>query len=293
MKYPVVLTLTGQGFAVARVCQVVGVSRSGFYQWCSRLTEPSQAARRRGDLGVAVRKIHQDSRGSYGVRRVHAELTLGLGIAASRPLVERVMREQALSGLPTRRKYRRKTTAATSSDLLNRQFDHGVKDRVWVADITQHPTREGVLYCAAVLDTHSRKIVGWSINSTQTSRLVTDALDMAITARDPQGTIIHSDHGSQFVSWALSHKIREVGLTGSMGTIGDGYDNAPIESFWGRMQTELLNTKTWKTRAELASAIFSYIEIFHNRQRRHSALNYLTPVEYENMQLLATTVAKN
>lgn len=293
MKYPVVLTLTGQGFAVARVCQIVGVSRSGFYQWCSRLADPSDAARRRDELGVAVRKIHQDSRGSYGVRRVHAELTLGLGIAASRPLVERVMREQALSGLPTRRKYRRKSTVATSSDMLNRQFDHGVKDRVWVTDITQHPTREGVLYCAAVLDTHSRKIVGWSINSTQTSRLVTDALDMAITARDPQGTIIHSDHGSQFVSWAFSRKIHEAGLTGSMGTIGDGYDNAPIESFWGRMQTELLNTKTWTTRAELASAIFSYIEIFHNRQRRHSALNYLTPVEYENMQLLATTVAKN
>jgi transposase InsO family protein len=293
MKYPVVLTLTGQGFAVARVCQIVGVSRSGFYQWCSRLADPSDAARRRDELGVAVRKIHQDSRGSYGVRRVHAELTLGLGIAASRPLVERVMREQALSGLPTRRKYRRKSTVATSSDMLNRQFDHGVKDRVWVTDITQHPTREGVLYCAAVLDTHSRKIVGWSINSTQTSRLVTDALDMAITARDPQGTIIHSDHGSQFVSWAFSRKIHEAGLTGSMGTIGDGYDNAPIESFWGRMQTELLNTKTWTTRAELASAIFSYIEIFHNRQRRHSALNYLTPVEYEDMQLLATTVAKN
>jgi transposase InsO family protein len=293
MKYPVVLTLTGQGFAVARVCQIVGVSRSGFYQWCSRLADPSDAARRRDEFGVAVRKIHQDSRGSYGVRRVHAELTLGLGIAASRPLVERVMREQALSGLPTRRKYRRKSTVATSSDMLNRQFDHGVKDRVWVTDITQHPTREGVLYCAAVLDTHSRKIVGWSINSTQTSRLVTDALDMAITARDPQGTIIHSDHGSQFVSWAFSRKIHEAGLTGSMGTIGDGYDNAPIESFWGRMQTELLNTKTWTTRAELASAIFSYIEIFHNRQRRHSALNYLTPVEYENMQLLATTVAKN
>ncbi len=113
---------------------------------------------------------------------------------------------------------------------------------------------------------------------------------MALTSRKPLGTIVHSDHGSQFTSWAFSQKIREAGLTPSMGTIGDGYDNAPIESFWGRMQTELLDAKKWSTRAELASAIFTYIEIFHNRQRRHSSLGYLSPVEYENLKTLTTTV---
>jgi transposase InsO family protein len=133
--------------------------------------------------------------------------------------------------------------------------------------------------------------VGWSINSSQTSELVTDAIDMAINHRSPEATIIHSDHGSQFISWAFSQRIKAAGLIPSMGSIGDGYDNAPMESFWGRMQTEILNTKSWSTRAELASAIFNYIEIFNNRQRRHSSLGYLTPVGYDNIQLRVTSVA--
>ena len=133
--------------------------------------------------------------------------------------------------------------------------------------------------------------MGWSINSNQTSKLVTDAIEMAINHRSPEATIIHSDHGSQFVSWAFSQRVKAAGLIPSMGSIGDGYDNAPMESFWGRMQTELLNTKSWSTRADLAAAIFNYIEIFHNRQRRHSALGYRTPVKYENLQPQATSVA--
>lgn len=138
------------------------------------------------------------------------------------------------------------------------------------------------MYCAVVLDTYSRRVVGWSIDSTQTSALVTNALNMAISNRRPTaGTVIHSDHGVQFTSWAFTERARASGLVPSMGTIGDCYDNAMIESFWGRMQTELLNRRRWRTRLELANAIFEYLEIFHNRQRRHSALGMLTPIEFE------------
>jgi transposase InsO family protein len=291
MKYPVVATLAGQGLPLAKVVGICGVSRSGFYAWANRLVNPSDQQLRRNELTVAIKVIHAQSRNTYGSRRVHAELTMGLGISVSKPTVEKIMSSNGIYGLPTKRKYRKKTNAPTASDLVNRDFGRKGPNQLWVTDITEHPTGEGKLYCAGVLDTHSRKIVGWSINSNQTSKLVTDAIDMAIAHRSPQSTIVHSDHGSQFISWAFSSRIKAAGLTPSMGSIGDGYDNAPMESFWGRMQTELLNTKSWSTRAELASAIFNYIEIFHNRQRRHSSLGYLTPVEYENLQPQATAVA--
>ncbi|MGY5309261.1 IS3 family transposase [Nocardia gipuzkoensis] len=154
-----------------------------------------------------------------------------------------------------------------------------------VATTTGIQAREGKVYCAVVLDTYSRRVVGWSIDSTQTAALVTNALGMAISNRSPaSGTIIHSDHGVQFTSWAFTDRARKSGLVPSMGSIGDCYDNAVIESFWGRMQTELLNRQRWKTRIELANAIFDYLEIFHNRRRRHSALGMCTPIEYEMMQ---------
>lgn len=280
-------------FKVATVCRVLEVSRSGFYDWSAKLLAPSKATLRRQELVVQIREVFNESRNTYGSRRVHAELTLGRGIQVSLGSIEKLMRIEAIAGVPTKRKWRRKNTSATAGDLLNRNFDRGEINQVWVTDITQHNTREGVLYCAAVLDTNSRKIVGWSIDSNQTSKLVTGALDMAVKSRNPVGTVIHSDHGSQYVSWAFSQKIKDSGLAPSMGTVGDGYDNAPMESFWGRMQTELLNTKSWSTRAELASAIFSYIEIFHNRQRRHSSLGYLTPVEYENLKILTSAGVGN
>ena len=138
------------------------------------------------------------------------------------------------------------------------------------------------LHCTAVLDAYSRRIVGWSIDSRQDSTLVVNALDMAIRNRRPEpGGIVHADHGTQFTSWVFGEKIRSAGLLPSFGTVGDGLDNAMMESFWSLMQIELLNRKKWKTRVELANAIFDYIEIFHNRQRRHSALGYRTPIEYE------------
>ena len=142
--------------------------------------------------------------------------------------------------------------------------------------------REGKVYCAAVLDAFSRRIVGWSIDSRQDSTLVVNALDMAIRNRRPEpGGIVHTDHGVQFTSWAFGEKIRSAGLLPSFGTVGDGLVNAMMEPLWSSMQIELLNRKKWKTRTELANAICDYIESFHNRQRRHSALEYKTPIEYE------------
>jgi len=149
---------------------------------------------------------------------------------------------------------------------------------------TQHRTREGWVYCAAVLDAYSRRIIGWSIDSKQDTTLVINALDMAIRNRRPTpGGIVHADHGTQFTSWLFGEKIRSAGLLPSFGSVGDGLDNAMVESFWSSMQIELLNRKKWNTRVELANAIFEYIEIFHNRQRRHSALGYRTPIEYETL----------
>lgn len=171
---------------------------------------------------------------------------------------------------------------ATADDLVNRKFHRLALNELWVTDITEHPTREGKIYCAAVLDACPRKIIGWAIDSTQDSTLVVNALDMAIRARQPgTGGIVHADHGVQFTSWVFTQKIRSAGLLPSFGTVGDGLDHAMMESFWSTMQIELLNRKKWKTRIELANAIFEYIEVFYNRRRRHSCLEYATPHDYD------------
>jgi transposase InsO family protein len=172
----------------------------------------------------------------------------------------------------------------TSLDLLRREFRRDGPNQLWMTDITQHPTREGKIYCCVVLDAFSRLVVGWSVESTQTTVLVTNALGMATARRDrADGLVIHSDRGVQFTSWAFSRKVRDAGLAPSMGAVGSAYDNAMVESFWGRMQVELFNRKRWKTRVELANAIHDYIELFHNTRRRHSALGMLTPTEYEDL----------
>lgn len=166
---------------------------------------------------------------------------------------------------------------------MERNFTRHARDQLWVTDITEHPTFEGKVYCAVVLDTFSRRVVGWSIDASPTAALNTNALAMAIGNRSPQpgGTIIHSDHGVQFGSWAFTERAHASGLLPSMGSIGDCVDNAMMESFWARVQVELLNRRRWWTRMELSTALFEYLEIFHNRQRRHSALGMLSPVEYE------------
>jgi putative transposase len=152
-----------------------------------------------------------------------------------------------------------------------------------MTDITEHPTREGKIYCCAVIDAFSRMVVGWSIDGRQTGVLVTNALGMALNRRAPrEGRIIHSDQGVQFASWVFSQKVTEAGLAPSVGAVGTPFDNAMVEAFWARMQVELLNRRRWKTRVGLASAIHDYIEIWHNTKRRHSALTMHTPSEYES-----------
>jgi putative transposase len=155
-----------------------------------------------------------------------------------------------------------------------------------MTDITEHPTREGKVYCCVVLDAFSRLVVGWSIDSTQTTTLVLNALGMATRRRSPEGDlVIHSDRGVQFTSWAFSQRVKDVGIVPSMGAVGSAYDNAMVEAFWGRMQVELFNRKRWTTRIELATAIHDYIELFHNTRRRHSALGMLSPTDYETRYL--------
>jgi putative transposase len=251
-------------------CRVLNVSRSGYYEWRDR---PVPAREQDNELLLKhIERIHADSRGTYGSPRVHAELTLGLGLPVNRKRVERLMREAGIQGLYRRRRSHttiRDPATDPGPDLVNRQFTADAPDRLWITDITEHPTEEGKIYCAAVMDAYSRIIIGWSIATHMRTELVTDALGMAILRRKPENnkTILHSDHGSQYTSWAFGQRLRAAGLLASMGTVGDCYDNAMMESFWGTLQLEVLDSKTWKTRDDLANAIFEWIERWYNPKR--------------------------
>jgi putative transposase len=274
--------IVSEGLPAQTACRVLQVSESGYY--ARRKRPPSARAIRHVWLTDLIRQIHQASRGTYGAPRVHAELTLGHGVTVGHNTVAMLMHRAGLQGLPgNRRRKRRPVSVATAADLVDRDFTRHQPDQLWVTDITEHRTREGKVYCAVVLDTFSRRVVGWSIDSSPTATLVTSALGMAIDNRRPAGTVIHSDQGTQFTSWAFTHRAQQSGLVPSMGSVGDCFDNAVVESFWARMQVELLNRQRWRTRLELANAIFEYLEIFHNRQRRHSALGMRTPIEYERI----------
>jgi putative transposase len=273
--------MAGEGLPVQAATRVLAVTDSGYYAWRGR--GPSARAVRHALVTETIRQVHLASRGTYGYRRVHAELTLGRGILVGHGTVELLMARAGLQGVTGAPKWRRARPDLLATDLVDRRFTREGVDQLWVTDITEHPTREGKVYCAVVLDVCSRRVVGWSIDSTPTAALVTNALGMAIDTRRPAaGTIIHSDHGVQFGSWAFTTRAKQSGLVPSMGSIGDCYDNAVIESFWSRMQVELLDRQRWRTRLELANAMFDYLEVFHNRRRRHSALGWLTPIEFEN-----------
>jgi putative transposase len=271
-------------------CRVLEVSRSGYYDWISR---PASPRHHENELLLKhIKQIHADSRETYGSPRVHAEMTLGLGLLVNLKRVARLMRQAGIQGLYRRRRRGctvRDPDAQPSSDLVNRDFTVTEPNRLWVTDITEHPTAEGKVYCAAVLDAYSRLIVGWSIAEHMRTELVTDALGMAIIRRQPDKrpgdnrTILHSDHGCQYTSWAFGQRLRATGLLASMGTIGDCYDNAMMESFWGTMQLELLDTKAWQTRDELANAIFEWIECWYNPKRRHSSIGMHSPVTFETL----------
>ncbi|MDQ3938566.1 MAG: IS3 family transposase [Chloroflexota bacterium] len=198
-------------------------SESGYYAWRDR--PPSPRAIRHAWLTDVIREVHAASRQAYGSRRMHAELMMGRGIRVGYHAVELLMRRAGIQGITGRPKHRRGVRPeATALDLVDRRFARDGRDQLWVTDITEHPTREGKLYCAVVLDVYSRRVVGWSIDSSPTAALVTSALGMAIQTRRPDGTIIHSDQGAQFTSWAFTHRAKASGLVPSMGSIGDCYD---------------------------------------------------------------------
>jgi putative transposase len=202
-------------------CRVLNISRSGFYDWLGR-PEPPRELRNKEMLKL-ITEIHAGSRGSYGSPRVHAELRLGQGIEVNRKRVERLMRQAGLQGIYRRKGHRNLVNAATEEDLVRRQFTAPAPDRLWLTDITEHPAGDGKLYCAAVMDAYSRRIIGWSMDKRQDTALVVGALALAVTRRQPDGdsTVLHSDHGSQYTSWAFGKRVRDAGLLGSMGTIGD------------------------------------------------------------------------
>ena len=233
------------------------------------------------------------SRGSYGAPRVHAELRLGQGVRCGRKRVARLMRSAGLHGIYRRRGRHARPAPAVHDDLVRRRFVADASDRLWLTDITEHPTREGKVYCAAVLDVYSRRIVGWSIADHLRTELVVDALEMARWRRQPTRgeTVVHSDRGSQYTSWAFGHRLRTAGLLGSMGRVASAVDNSMMESFFGTLQLELLDRRSWTTRAELASAIFEWIEGCYNPRRRHTSIGDLSPVEYERRPAAAAEAA--
>jgi putative transposase len=276
---------------VAVACRLLGVSRSGYYEWKGR--PESVRAVRDKELLKLIGQVHADSRGSYGSPRVTAELRLGQDEPVNRKRVERLMRQAGIQGVYRRRGRKNLVNAATEEDLVKRDFTAAWPDALWLTDITEHPTGEGKLYCGAVMAVFSRKIIGWSIAARQDTELVANALSMAVTRRQPENgkTILHSDHGAQYTAWAFGKRIRDAGILGSMGTIGDCYDNAMMESFWHTMQLELLDHRKWEDREQLGNAIFEWIECWYNPYRRHSSLGMLSPAEYERRYHQGTTPA--
>ena len=267
---------------MATLCRLLGVSRSGFYAWRTRL--PSARACADQELMQQIRAVHQQSRGTYGAPRIQAERR-DQGVLCSRKRIARLLRLAGLHGCHRRTgppSPRRAPGATPAPDLVRRDFAAAAPDHLWVADITYVPTWAGFLYLAVVLDAHSRRAVGWAMADHLRSELVIEALDMAVWRRRPtQSVIHHSDQGSQYTSLAFGRRLREAGLVGSMGSRGDCFDNATAESFFATLECELLARHRFPTRNAARLALFDYIEGFYNTHRRHSALGYLSPAAYE------------
>ena len=272
---------------VSMQCRLLGVSRSGYYDWSTRA--PSDRALSDAWLLEKIKAIHAGNRGVYGARRVHAELRLEHGIRVGKKRVERLMRSAQISGLVKRKRGRttiRVPGVRVADDLVQRQFRPAQPDVLWVADITYLRTWEGWLYLAAIQDAYSRRIVGWSMADHMRSELVVDALQMALARRRPgPGLVHHSDQGSQFVSLAFGQAAGKAGIARSMGSRGDCFDNAVAESFFATLKKELVRRRTWPTRRELTGEVFDYIEAFYNPRRRHSTLGYLSPVQFEDQSI--------
>ncbi len=271
-------------YPAATLCRVLGVSSSGYYTWLKR--PPSKRAQANAALKSRIEKIHERSRGTYGSPRIHAELAAE-GERVGRNRVARLMREAGLEGASRRRgacTTRRDRDAKPAPDLVERDFVAAGPDRLWVADITYIPTWAGFLYLAVVLDAWSRRVVGWSMATHLRSELVLEALNMALWQRRPEAVVHHSDQGTQYTSIAFGLRCKEVGVRPSMGSAGDCFDNALCESFFATLECELLDRRRLRTQAEAKTAIFEFIEGWYNPHRRHSALDYESPISYERRQ---------
>ncbi len=264
------------------MCELLGVSTSGYYAWLKRPT-----CQRTIDDRVLVdqiRDIWAASDETYGAPRIHAELADDYGIRVGRKRVARLMRDAGIYGV-TRRKWVHTTTRAARTrpvpDLVERNYVATAPNQVWVADITFISTWEGFVYLAAVQDMWSRRLVGWALDRHMETSLVESALVMAIGNRRPTRVIHHSDQGSQYTSIAFGMTCHENNVLPSMGSVGDCYDNAMAESFFATLKTERVHRRTYRTRQQAINDIFEWIEGRYNTRRRHSAINYLSPTEYE------------
>jgi transposase InsO family protein len=270
-------------FPVELLCQVLEVSRSGYYAWEQRA--PSPRAQRHAELDAQIHQAYDAGRGVYGSPRVHRELQ-ERGVKCCENTVARRMKACQLRA-KTRRRFVVRTTDSrhahpVAANTLDRQFQQPQPNRAWAADITYIPTQEGWLYLAAVIDLCSRKIVGWATADHLRAELTSEALEMALLQRRPTGELLHhSDRGVQYACDDYQGLLAQHGLSCSMSRVGNCYDNAVIESFFGTLKTELVYHEQYPTREAARRSLFEYIEVFYNRQRRHSALNYQSPARYE------------
>jgi len=269
-------------YPIRTMARVLKVSASGYYAWPSRPV--SARATADADLMRRIRTVHAGSHGTYGAPRVRAELRAD-GLSVGRKRIARLMRAAGIAGVSRRRSAPVTTRQATdhlpAGDLVRRNFVAERQNELWVADITFLPTLAGFLYLAVVLDAWSRRIVGWAFSTDLKTRVVLDALDMALETRKPDNVIHHSDRGSQYTSVAFGNRCKEAGVRPSTGSVGDAYDNAMCESFFATLECELIDRRRFRSHGEARIAVFQFIEGFYNPSRRHSALGYLSPIEYE------------
>lgn len=267
---------------VRLMCRVLRVSPGGFYDWRGR--PQSSTAVRHDALVVTIKAIHGEVKARYGSPRLHAEL-VARGEPCCVNTVAKLMRQEGIAA-KAKRKFRVTTDSnhdrPVAENVLNRQFEPKAPNQAWTADITYVATGEGWLYLAAVEDLYSRRIVGWSMGPRIDSRLVVDALEMALSRRLPgAGLVAHSDRGSQYASEHYRGLLTGHGITCSMSRRGNCWDNAPMESFFASLKKELIRGEHFATREEARASLFEYIEIFFNQTRRHSSLGYMSPAEYE------------
>ncbi len=285
MKYELVARNRSR-FPIRRMCELLSVSASGFYAHQKR--PMSQRARDNQELVEHIRRVHQESRQTYGSPRVHAQLRAE-GQRCSLNRIARLMKKHHIQA--RRRKKRRKTTNSqhgypVAPNLLQRQFQAERPNTKWLSDITYIPTANGWLYLAVVLDLFSRRIVGWAMERHMHASLPVRALKMALTTRQPQpGLLHHSDRGSQYAGSAYQRLVAAYHIQSSMSGIGNCFDNAPVESFFGTLKRELVHFRSYQTRREARLDIFEYIEGFYNTRRRHSALGYLSPLDFEGSRI--------